>query len=204
MEYESELVRKAKAGDKLAFEALVTMYEKKVYALAFRYTGNQEDALDISQDVFLRVFRFLPGFNEQSTFSTWLFRITSNVCRDSLKKRRSLMELPLEVKSGDEEGFTAEITDTRAGPEEELERIETRESIRQGLANLSDEHREILVMRDVSGFSYNEIAEILGMEMGTVKSRIARARDSLRRFLTGEGNNTPQSKSKRTERGGVS
>lgn len=203
MDHEAELVRRAKEGDKSAFEALVTMYEKKVYSLAFRYTGNQEDALDISQEVFLRVFRFLSGFNEQSAFSTWLFRITSNVCRDHLKKRRSLMELPLEVQ-GDDDQLQVEIADSRSGPEQELERIETREAIGRGLASLSDEHRQILVMREVSGFSYSEISDILGLELGTVKSRIARARDSLRLFLNDLGNNTHQRKSNKTERGGVS
>lgn len=184
---ESIVVRRAKKGDQDAFEQLVTRYEKKVYSLAYHYAGNEQDAMDISQEAFLRVYRFLPQFNEDSQFSTWLYRVTSNVCKDYLRKRNTRAAFSL---SGEQDGeeYLMEAPDLRYNPEDLLEQKEMRRQIREGLEQLNPDHREILVMRDVMGLTYGEIASSLELEEGTVKSRIARAREKLRQKLMEKGN----------------
>ena len=184
---ETIVVRRAKQGDQGAFETLLTRYEKRVYSLAYHYAGNEQDAMDISQEVFLRVYRFLPQFNEESQFSTWLYRVTSNVCKDYLRKRNARAAASL---SGEEDGeeYLIEAPDLRYNPEDALEQKEMRREIRESLARLTPDHREILIMRDVLGLTYEEIAGSLELEEGTVKSRIARAREKLRQKLMETGN----------------
>lgn len=191
MNIEREIVRKASAGDMTAFEQLVALYEKKIYMLAYRNLGNEQDALDISQEVFLRVFRFLPGFKGDSSFSTWIYRIAINMCKDFMKKRRYGTEVPLHQQGEDDEEYQIEVSDFRFNPESEAERKEMVEELGKALDTLSDQHREVLVMREISGKSYLEIAELLKLDVGTVKSRISRAREKLREYLTKSGTFSP-------------
>lgn len=184
---ERALVERAQQGDPAAFEKLVLLYERKVYATAFRYTGSEHDAMDVSQEVFIRVFRFLHTFNLESSFSTWIYRITVNVCKDHLRKRSARGELPLEVT--DEEGeYTIEVADSTYDPVELYEQAELRKEIQQAIDDLPAHYKEIVVLRDLGGFSYEEIARELSIEVGTVKSRLSRAREKLRNFLTQNGN----------------
>ena len=186
---EQELVRRAKDGDQLAFEQLVTDNEKRIYNLCRRMVGDQEDAAELTQEAFHNAWRGLPGFQAESAFSTWLYRLASNVCLDFLRREKRRKSLSLTVVSLDqEEAVELEIPDQRYAPEGELERLEQRQAIRDGLARLSEEHRQVLVLRELSGLSYREIAQLLGVEEGTVKSRIARARGALRKVLVEEGN----------------
>ena len=186
---EQELVRRAKDGDQLAFEQLVTDNEKRIYNLCRRMVGDQEDAAELTQEAFLNAWRGLPGFQAESAFSTWLYRLASNVCLDFLRREKRRKSLSLTVVSLDqEEAVELESPDQRYAPEGELERLEQRQAIRDGLARLSEEHRQVLVLRELSGLSYREIAQLLGVEEGTVKSRIARARGALRKVLVEEGN----------------
>ena len=186
---EQELVRRAKDGDQLAFEQLVTDNEKRIYNLCRRMVGDQEDAAELCQEAFLNAWRGLPRFQGESAFSTWLYRLASNVCLDFLRREKRRKSLSLTVVSLDqEEAVELEIPDQRYAPEGELERLEQRQAIRDGLARLSEEHRQVLVLRELSGLSYREIAQLLGVEEGTVKSRIARARGALRKVLVEEGN----------------
>lgn len=184
---EAELIQAARSGDQEAFDRLVETHQGKVYALAYRMTGNREDAADLTQEAFLNAWRGLASFQSQSAFATWLYRLTSNACIDFLRreKRRSALSITVE---DDAQERQAEIPDLRHSPEQELERQESRQAVRQGLAALSSEHREVLVLRELEGLSYQEIAQQLGLEEGTVKSRIARARMSLREFLLKSGN----------------
>lgn len=184
---EAELIQAARSGDQEAFARLVETHQGKVYALAYRMTGNREDAADLTQEAFLNAWRGLASFQSQSAFATWLYRLTSNACIDFLRreKRRSALSITVE---DDAQERQAEIPDLRHSPEQELERQESRQAVRQGLAALSSEHREVLVLRELEGLSYQEIAQQLGLEEGTVKSRIARARMSLREFLLKSGN----------------
>jgi len=189
MSEERELVRQAKAGSTIAFEELVAAYEGKIYNLALRYLGNREDAMDASQEVFLRVFRFLPGFQEESGFSTWIYRIAVNVCKDSLAQRAKRTEQPLEYQNEEEESRVLEIADDRYRPETMAEQEELKGILAEAILTLPEQQRQMIIMRDVQGLRYEEIGEILSLELGTVKSRISRAREKLRKKLLQNGNN---------------
>ena len=187
---ERELVRAAQGGDQGAFGQLVEANQGKIYTLCYRMTGNPEDAADLTQEAFLNAWRGLGGFGGQSSFSTWLYRLASNACIDFLRreKRRSALSMTLE---GEGEDKQAEIPDETASPERSLEKKEARQAVRKALAALSPEHREVLMLRELEGLSYQEIGQALGLEEGTVKSRIARARLALRDFLVKSGNFSP-------------
>jgi len=187
---EQDLVRAAQNGDRDAFGALVDKHQGMVYALALRMVGNPEDAADLAQDAFLNAWRALGGFDGRSAFSTWLYRLTSNACIDFLRreKRRSQLSMTMEDGEAEEEDRQLDLPDERWSPEKNLERSELRDAIRQGLATLSDDHRQVLLLRELEGLSYAEIGQRLDLEEGTVKSRIARARTALREFLIKSGN----------------
>ena len=188
MSSERALVQQAKAGDRDAFAVLVTAYESKIYNLALRYLGNREDAMDASQEVFLRVFRFLPGFQEESGFSTWIYRIGVNVCKDMLTKRSRRNEQSIEIGDEEEESRTAEIADQRYDPEQMMENRELKAVLADAISELPEQQREMIVLRDIQGLSYEEIATVLSLEAGTVKSRLSRARENLRKKLLQNGN----------------
>ena len=188
MSNEKALVQQAKAGDRNAFAALVSAYEGKIYNLALRYLGNREDAMDASQEVFLRVFRFLPGFQEESGFSTWIYRIGVNVCKDMLVKRNKRNELSLELPDDEDDYRTVEVSDERYDPQAIVERSDLRESLASAIAELPQQQREMIVLRDIQGLSYEEIGQVLCLESGTVKSRLSRARENLRKKLLQSGN----------------
>ncbi len=188
-EQEREIIDRVLSGDTEAFEALVLEHQNKVYSLALRMVGNEEDARDMAQEAFIRAFNSLTGFRGDSKFSVWLYRLTSNICIDFLRSRAK--KRTVSMTWIDEEGEDAgelEIPDETWSPERELERRMTRESVRRGLDSLSPPYREILVLREINGLSYDEIASVLGIEEGTVKSRIFRARKKLCDFLIKEGN----------------
>lgn len=188
---EQELVSRAKQGDQDAFSQLVEANQNRIYTLTLRMTGSPEDAADLAQEAFLRAWRSLPSFQGESNFSTWLYRLTSNLCIDFLrreKRRRAVAAVSLD---GEEDAPPAQVPDHRFTPEGELERRELRAAVSRGLARLSDDHRQVLVLRELEGLSYTEIAGRLGLEEGTVKSRIARARMSLRNILLADGNFSP-------------
>lgn len=186
---EEELISRVQAGDEDAFAQLMDAHQRRVYGLILRLTNSPEDALELSQETFFNAWRGLPNFHGESRFSTWLFRLATNVSIDFLRRenrRRSIVAGSL--SDGDFEGGDWDIPDTRFTPQGEAERGELQEAVRRGLARLSDEHRTVLVLRDLNGLSYREISEILHIEEGTVKSRIARARLALKKVLLEDGN----------------
>ena len=186
---EQELVERAKRGDETAFEALVTDNEKRIYNLCRRLVGNPEDAAELTQEAFLNAWRGLGRFQGESSFSTWRYRLASNACIDFLRKEKRRQSLSMTVSlDDDEEERQVELPDERYAPEGELERAEARRAVAEGLEKLTAEHRQVLVMRELNGLSYAEIGTVLGLEEGTVKSRIARARNALRKVLTEQGN----------------
>ena len=186
---DQELVERAKKGDETAFEVLVTDNEKRIYNLCRRLTGNPEDAAELTQEAFLNAWRGLSRFQGESSFSTWLYRLASNACIDFLRKEKRRQNLSMTVSLDDEEeARQVELPDERYAPERELERTEVRQAVAAGLERLTPEHRQVLVMREINGLSYAEIGAVLGLEEGTVKSRIARARNALRKVLTERGN----------------
>ena len=192
-EQELDIVRRDKNGDEEAFEILVTTYQKRVYNLALRMAGNPEDALDLSQEVFIRIYKALALFKEQSSFSTWVYSIASNACIDFSRKQKKRKAVSLSFSDAENGETVLDIPDSRYQPENEYAKKELKETIAEGLNRLSPEHREILVMREINGLSYQEIGDALDLEPGTVKSRICRARDQLCRFL---GNKTGMAPSK--------
>ena len=192
------IIREVQNGDVNAFEGIVREYEKSVYNIALRMTGDREDALDVSQEAFLKAYHALPLFRGESKFSVWLYRIVSNACLDFLRERKRRAEVSLSV--GDEEDETAEmeIRDESLSPETLFERKLTREALQRGLLSLPEDQRKILLLREIQGFSYEEIGRILSLESGTVKSRIFRARRKLCEFLAEEGNISLPSSSRKT------
>ena len=178
---EKDLIRKAKQGDMLAFEELILKHEKIVYNLALRMMNHSEDAMDISQEVFLKAYRSLSNFDERSAFSTWLYRITHNTCIDEIRKRKGKQTYSLEEDLESEDGsMQRQVADDGDTPEESLMRKEQKSEILRALDTLSEEHKAAIILRDVKGLSYEEIAEILELSLGTVKSRINRARNQLK------------------------
>ncbi|MEW6065060.1 MAG: sigma-70 family RNA polymerase sigma factor [Bacillota bacterium] len=178
------LVERSKKGDRDAFEHLVQLYENKVYTIAYRLMGNHADAADLAQESFIKIYQALPNFRGDSSFSTWIYHITVNVCRDELRKKQRRPTVSLDEPTGDGNNSTYEIRSTTPGPEEMLDRSETQAMIQQCLDNLSDDYRTILVMREIQELAYEEIAEILGCSLGTVKSRLSRARQALKEKIS--------------------
>ena len=200
-EQEAAVIQAVLDGDVNAYEALVKEYEKNVYNLALRMTGNSEDAADMAQEAFIKAYNSLTAFRGDSKFSVWLYRIVSNVCHDCLRSRSRKQTVSLSTENDDGEEVELDIADETHSPEQLLDRSLTRDAVRRGLAALPPDHREILLLREIQGLSYEEIADVLGLEAGTVKSRIFRARKKLCSFLIKDGN-IPEFVSSSKERGG--
>ena len=175
----TELIKKAQGGDLRAFEKLVEEHYIKIYNIALGIMGNPHDAEDAAQIVLIRIYRAIGDFRHQSKFSTWVYRITANVCMDEMRKRKrtqsvSSDELPEEVFGTD-------------NAESHALRREDAQNLRRAISSLKDEHRKAIVLRDINGFSYEEIAELTKCSVGTVKSRINRARTALKDILISDG-----------------
>ncbi len=179
LEVDVELVARHRCGDSRAFNEVYARFEEMVYNLAFRLSGNYEEAADLTQEIFLRVYRHLGSFGGRSSLKTWIYRIAVNHCRDRLSRWRPLTQ-PLGDDVG--EGEVA-YADPSRGPEELAVAADEGRRVTEGLARLQPVFREAVVLRDIEGLSYEEIAEVLGVRIGTVRSRIARGRDQLRVLL---------------------
>ena len=188
-----ELRRAAAGGDECAFGELVRLYENKVYTL--RICGDPEDARDAAQEAFLSAWRGLPSFRGDAELSTWIYRLTSNAAIDQLRRtKRQRGEVSLD---DGELGLT--VRDSAPGPQEAAEGAELRSAVAAGLTRLSPDHRQVLSLREVQGLSYEEIAQVLEVDLGTVKSRISRARRALRKILLESGNLSGYLPSKETK-----
>lgn len=173
------LVRRSQRGDTAAFEELVRLYQDKIYALAWQLSGNQADAEDLAQEAFVKAYYALKGFRHEADFGTWLHRITVNQWINLKRRERPALSLDEPVQTGDGE-VRREPAAASEGPAEALEREEFQRFVRRALGEISREHRVVLVLREMHEMSYEEIARVLDCSLGTVKSRISRARTALK------------------------
>jgi len=184
---EMALIRRVQQGDGVAFDRLVELYSTRVYNLAYRMIGNAEDAQDAAQEAFLRIYDALPKFRGDASFSTWMHRIVINVCHDEMTRRRRRPPTLTELATEDGDGGTlAEQATTGETAEDAVLRQERQQALHHAITTLPPPFREVLVLYDLQGFSYDEIAEMLRVNMGTVKSRLNRARNLLREKIRGE------------------
>lgn len=192
------LVQRAAQGDTDAFSELVSLHQRMVYGLALRRLGNPHDAEEVAQTAFLNAWRGLGTFKGESSFATWLYRLTSNACIDHLRQNgKRGADCSLEDES------LPPLPDHGPGPEEQTLQRERQEALRRAIDQLPAEQRTILLLREMDGLRYEEIARLLHLELGTVKSRLARARLALRDRLLAEGNFFEDRPSKHTGKGGM-
>lgn len=200
---ELQIIRKAQQGDSAAFEWIVNTYQTKVYNLALRMSGNEDDAFDLSQDAFIKAWKGLESFRFDSAFSTWLFRLTSNVCLDFLRSRKRRPTVSLTVADDEDEETQYDIPDSAPSPEEAAIRSEDRAALAAAMNALDDASRQIITLRVIEDLSYEQIADILNINIGTVKSRLSRAREKLKNKLASGGNYSGEPSSISTERRGA-
>jgi len=178
---ESELIKKAKKGDIAAFEELVRLHEKKVYTIAYKYMGNYEDAGDITQETFIKAYQVIETFRGEASFGTWVYRIAANKALDELRKRKKFQITSLEEEIELEAGSVSkEIAAEDATPEEYYLQQETGQYLQQLLNEMREEYKVVIIMREVEGRTYEEMAKALDCSLGTVKSRLSRARNHLK------------------------
>jgi RNA polymerase sigma-70 factor (ECF subfamily) len=167
-----------------AFESLIQAYERKAYLHAYRLCGHREDALEITQEIFLKLYRSLSGFRRESSFNTWFYRLATNVAYDFLRKRyRDDKNRSFSWDDDQEDRIEQEPMDPTPWPEEIAEKEELKNLMQQALWELRPDHREVLFLYDFENRSYEEIAELLDCQLGTVKSRLHRARNELRKII---------------------
>ena len=199
---EARVIRAVLEGDTDRFEELVHAYEKGIYNLCLRMLGDEQDALDAAQEAFFKAFRSLKSFRGDSRFSTWLYRLASNICLDMLRKRPNAPTLSM-----DDDDAPLFLADDTPSPQEIVERWEIRRTLSAAMAALPEDFRQAVVLRDVNGLSYEEIADVTGLELGTVKSRIFRARKKLASALLGgniSGSAASNTTGNRRRKGGAS
>jgi RNA polymerase sigma-70 factor (ECF subfamily) len=187
---DEDLVARSRRGDLQSFNELILRWERPIYALAYRVIGREEDARDVVQETFLRAFRALPGFKGQAKFSSWLYRIALNLCRDWIRRRRRspLVDLP--------EGVDPVELATQQGPFESVEELASRKELSQAVADamklLPDEQRTAIILKEYHGMTFQEIADLLGCPLSTVKTRLYQGLTVLRRNLEKSGQMMPQ------------
>jgi len=189
---ETTLIGRCQQGDLAAFDELVSIHASRVFNLAYRMLGSQQDAEDAAQEAFLRAFSALRQFRRGATFSTWLYRITVNTCLDELKRRKRRPQPftsvygEFEEESENQQAAASPTPFDQQDPEELLTRRLEQEQVQRALAILPTNHRAVVVMCDIEGLSYEEAAAALKTGLGTVKSRLHRARQRLKELLTRE------------------
>jgi RNA polymerase sigma-70 factor, ECF subfamily len=182
---DEELVAKSMSGDADSFNQLVLRWERPIYALAYRVIGRDEDARDVVQETFLRAFRALPGFKGQAKFSSWLYRIALNLCRDWIRRRKRtpVVDTP--------EGVDIIELAAEQGPVESIEDLVARREmsrvVAEGMQRLPEEQRTAIVLKEYHGLTFQEIAELQGCPLSTVKTRLYQGLSVLRRHLEREG-----------------
>ena len=179
MSGETQLLEMARAGSLPAFEELVSAYEKKIYNYCLRMTNSKEDAEDLTQEVFIKVYKSMKSFKGNCQLSTWVYRIAHNICIDKYRKIKANV-ISLSHPKGREDGREVELASVDPSPEEKMITREQQKFLMECINGLKPEYRSVIILRDVQHYSYEEIADILGVPLGTVKSHISRARTALR------------------------
>lgn len=185
VDYEEQLLL-AKQGNATAFEVLIRHFERLIYSIAYRMMNNREDARDLAQEALIKVYRSMDKCEDINGFKNWVCRITTNVCIDEIRKRKNKQAVSIDAHGENE----ASILDARASDEKTPEEVvldgERAAKIKAAINSLSETHRALIILREIKGLSYEEVADALDMNLGTVKSGIARARLRLRELLTSE------------------
>ena len=175
------------AGDKASFDKLVIKYKDIVFNLCLKMLGNYEEALDVSQDIFIKVYDSLKSFRGEAKFSTYLYRICLNFCKNRLRslsrrKKKEAFSIDNPISTG-EGNIPREFASSNPTPREALNEKERQQLLMEALNSLSPEHREVLILKEIEGMKYEEIASVLNLDLGTVKSRLSRARIALKSKL---------------------
>jgi RNA polymerase sigma-70 factor, ECF subfamily len=197
MASDEELVARSIGGDTDSFNQLVTRWERPIYALAYRTLGREEDARDVCQETFLRAFRSLPGFRGQAKFSSWLYRIALNLCRDWIRRERRapVVQAP--------EGVDVVELASEQGPVESIEELVSRRDlgaiVQRAMARLSEEQRTTIILKEYQGLTFQEIADLQGCPLSTVKTRLYQGLTVLRRELDRQGVPVPGGVSQATQ-----
>ncbi len=179
---DNELVKQINNGNQQAFTELIQRYQHKVYNSTYRILGNHEDALDMAQESFIRVYKSIGKFKGNSSFSTWLFRITTNICRDELRKRQRNLKTDSFSQAKDQKKTLKNLEEID-NPEKITMSNELNATIQKKIDQLPSKQKTVFVLREFEGLSYKEIAEVLEISIGTVKSRLSRARIVMREDL---------------------
>lgn len=183
---EEKLIKQIQMGNNDAFERLIIDHEKKVYNISYQILKNEEDAKDASQEAFIKVYKSIGKFNMQSSFSTWLYRITVNTCYDFIKKRKSKKEMANVTVSDEDKEYIIynEKVVNYDGVEENIIKKEEVKALYNAIDELKIDYKTLIVLRDIQGFSYKEIEDMTSLKQGTIKSRISRARNKLKQILS--------------------
>ncbi|PAE34577.1 RNA polymerase sigma factor SigW [Neobacillus sp. YX16] len=170
-------------GDQDAFAEIVEIYSNSIFQLGYRMLGNRHEAEDIAQEAFIRAYVNIKSFNQDLKFSTWLFRIATNLCIDRIRKKKPDYYLDAEVSGTDGLTMYSQLSSNSPLPENELESLELQETVQKEILKLPEKYRSVIVLKYMEELSLNEISEILDMPLGTVKTRIHRGREALRQQL---------------------
>lgn len=197
MQNEEKLILEIQKGNKEAFEGLVSKYQNKIYTLCYRYTGNYEDARDLAQEVFIKVYRNIGKFERRSSFSTWIYQIAGNTCKDYLRKNKNKSEFSLDEEVfNNGEAFTPQVLKDENTPDLQYEEKEKLSILKEAIKNLNPEYKVVIILREFQNLSYEEIAKETNTSIGTVKSRLSRGRNVLKNIflqrMEGSPNEKPQ------------
>ena len=183
LDMENKLLTKARQGDLQAFEELSGSYYTKVYNICYRMLSNPEDASEQAQETFIKAFRYIKDFKGNCSFSTWIYRIATNTCLDFLRKNKNKVTVSIEQQTYEDLTIKERLVSQLPGPEKIAETNAQKAAIREALSKMNEKNRTMIVLRDFMGQSYEQIADALETPVGTVKSRISRARAELRELL---------------------
>ncbi|WP_027416729.1 RNA polymerase sigma factor SigW [Aneurinibacillus terranovensis] len=180
---EQRIIQRARQGERAAFAELVDLYKDKIYHVSYGMLGNKQEAEDVAQETFLRVYANLNNYDPKYKFSTWIYRIASNLCIDYIRKRKPTLSLDAELTGTDGMDWHDRFPDTGKGPEEEVITDELQEEVQGALMALNPKYRAVMILRYIEDLSLQEISEAISLPISTIKTRIHRGREALRKKL---------------------